>query len=237
MHLLMLSRKAVPAMPSDTDNATRISEKVLHVKQKAVERAQGRGETGTRNAAPPTQRLPPGQYLTEKFPVLDLGVQPLYQPDKFRLVIDGAVRNPVQLSLDDLAALPSIELTADFHCVTHWSRYELRWTGIPFESLADLVDPLPEAAHVMQYGKDGYSTNNALSELMHPDVILAFALDGLPLPREHGAPLRMITPHLYAWKGAKFLTRIEFLLEDRHGFWEERGYHNHADPWTEERFA
>jgi len=224
-------------MPSDTNNSSLRSEKYLHVKQKAVERAQNRGETGSRTAAPRSQRLPPGQTLTEKFPVLDLGVQPMFQPDKFRLTIDGAVRNPVSLSLEDLRDLPRLELTADFHCVTHWSRYDLHWTGIPFEALADLVDPLPEATHVMQYGKDSYTTNNSLEELLHPDVIVAYALDGEPIPREHGAPLRIITPHLYAWKGAKFLNRIEFLSADKLGFWEVRGYHNHADPWTEERFA
>ena len=208
-------------MPSDTNNATEYSEKYLHVKQKAVERAKARGETGTRIAAPRSQRLPPGQYLT----------------DKFRLTVDGAVKSPVSLSLDDLEALPSIELTADFHCVTHWSRYDLHWTGIPFESLVDLVDPEPGVSHVMQYGKDGYTTNNSLDELLHPDVIVAYALDGQPIPREHGAPIRIITPHLYAWKGAKFLNRIEFLTADKLGFWEGRGYHNHADPWTEERFS
>jgi DMSO/TMAO reductase YedYZ molybdopterin-dependent catalytic subunit len=224
-------------MPSDTEDATQYSEKYLHVKQKAVERAQARGETGTRVAAPRAQRLPPGQYLTAKFPVLDLGVQPLFLPDKYRLTIDGAVNNPVSLSLDDLRALPSITLTADFHCVTHWSRYDLTWTGVPFEAVLDLVNPQPEASYVIQYGKDGYTTNNALMELSHPDVIVAYALNGEPIPREHGAPLRLIVPHLYAWKGSKFLNRMEFLTEDHKGFWEVRGYHNHADPWTEERFA
>ena len=224
-------------MPSDTDSATQFSEKYLHVKEKAVERARRRGETGTRVAAPRDQRLPPGQHLTEKFPVLDLGVQPLFLPDKYRLTVDGAVNHPVSLSLGDLRALPSIELTADFHCVTHWSRYGLCWTGVPFEALADLVEPRADATHVLQYAKDGYTTNNALSELMHPDVLIAYALDGRPIPREHGAPVRLLVPHLYAWKGAKFLTRLEFLPADRPGFWETRGYHNHADPWTEERFS
>ena len=224
-------------MPSDTNNATEISEKYLRVKAKAVERAQVRGETGTRVAAPRSQRLPPGQYLTEKFPVLDLGVQPMFLPAKFRLTIDGAVNHPVSLSLDDLRELPSLDLTADFHCVTHWSRYDLNWTGIPFESLVDLVEPHADVTHVLQYGADSYTTNNALEELLHPDVIVAYALDGQPIPREHGAPIRIITPHLYAWKGAKFLNRIEFLTADKRGFWEVRGYHNHADPWTEERFA
>ncbi len=224
-------------MPSDTQDGEQYSAKYLHVKAKAVERAQMRGETGSRIVAPRSQRLPPGQYLTEKFPVLDLGVQPMFLPEKFRLTIDGAVKNPVSLSLDDLEQLPSIELTADFHCVTHWSRYDLHWTGIPFESLVDLAEPDPDADFVMQHGKDGYTTNNSLEELRHPDVILAYALDGKPIPREHGAPLRIITPHLYAWKGAKFLTRIEFITGDKHGFWETRGYHNHADPWREERFS
>lgn len=224
-------------MPSDTQSGAQPSAKYLHVKERAVQRARERGETGTHVPAPRAQRLPPGQYLTEKFPVLDLGVQPLFLPDKFRLTIDGAVKNPVSLSLDDLEQLPSVEMTADFHCVTHWSRYDLRWTGIPFESIIDLVEPDADAAFVMQYGKDGYATNAPLAELCRPDVLVAFALDGKPIPREHGAPLRVIVPHLYAWKGAKFLNRIAFLAADQHGFWETRGYHNHADPWREERFS
>ena len=224
-------------MPSDNADATQYSDKYLHVKAKAVERAQARGETGSRVATPRSQRLPPGQTLTTKFPVLDLGVQPMFLPAKYRLTIDGAVDNPVSLSLDDLAQLPHIDLTADFHCVTTWSRYDLHWTGVPFESLVDLVAPHADATFVMQYGKDGYSTNNALAELMHPDIIVAYALDGQPIPREHGAPLRIITPHLYAWKGSKFLTRIEFMTADKRGFWETRGYHNHGDPWREERFS
>ncbi len=169
--------------------------------------------------------------------MLDLGVQPLFLPDKYRLTVDGAVSNPVSLSLDDLRALPSVTLTADFHCVTHWSRYDLTWTGVPFEAILDLAEPQTDATYVLQYGKDGYTTNNALSELTHPDVIVAYALNGDPIPREHGAPVRLIVPHLYAWKGSKFLTRMEFLAGDKKGFWEVRGYHNHADPWTEERFA
>ena len=224
-------------MPSDNSEGTQYSEKYLHVKERAVERARRRGETGTHPTASHSQRLPSGQYLTEKFPVLDLGVQPMFLPDKFRLVIDGAVNHPVSLSLDDLQRLPSIELVADFHCVTHWSRYDLHWTGVPFESLLDLVEPTPEATHVMQRSKDGYSTNNALSELTHPNVILAYALNGLPIPREHGAPIRIIIPHLYAWKGAKFLCHIEFMTRDEPGFWEVRGYNNHGDPWMEERFS
>ncbi|MCW3060466.1 MAG: yedY 1 [Capsulimonas sp.] len=223
-------------MPSDT-NGEQFSAKYLHVKARAVERARERGETGSRVAVPRTQRLPPGQYLTTKFPVLDLGVQPPFDPETYRLKIDGAVRNPISLTFDDLRALPSIELTADFHCVTHWSQYDLNWTGVPFESIADLVDPIPEATYVMQHAMEGYKTNNSLAELSHPDVIVAYALNGEPIPREHGAPVRIIAPHLYAWKGAKFLNRIEFLTNDQRGFWEVNGYHNHADPWTEERFS
>ncbi|BDI32138.1 sulfite oxidase-like oxidoreductase [Capsulimonas corticalis] len=224
-------------MPSDTNGSEQFSAKYLHVKARAVERARERGETGTRVAVPRTQRLPPGQYLTQKFPVLDLGVQPPFDPDTYRLTINGAVRNPVSLTFDELRDLPSIELTADFHCVTHWSRYDLNWTGVPFETIVDLVDPLPEATHVMQHALEGYKTNNSMEELSHPDVIVAYALDGEPIPREHGAPVRIIAPHLYAWKGAKFLNRIEFMTRDQRGFWEVNGYHNHADPWSEERFS
>ena len=223
-------------MPSDTNHSTEYSEKYLHVKQKAVERAQKRGETGTRVAVPRTQRLPSGQYLTDKFPVLDLGVQPIFLPDKFRLTIDGAVKHPVSLSLNDLTALPGIELTADFHCVTRWSRLDNVWTGILATTIRELVQPRPEATHVLQHGMEGYTTNLTVADFFTADVMLAYKHDGAFLPPEHGAPLRVITPQLYAWKGAKFLTGLEFLPQDQIGYWEARGYHNHGDPWSEERF-
>ena len=214
-----------------------LNEKYLHVKERAVERARRLGETGTHAPAPHSDRLPPGQTLTQKFPVLDLGIQPPFDPKTWRLTVEGLVSHPVTLGWDEFRQLPVKEQTSDFHCVTTWSRYDTHWSGIPFESLCDLVEPLPEARFVLQYSMDGYMTNTSLAEMLEGDCVLAYQLDGKDIPREHGAPVRVILPRLYAWKGAKFLNRLVFSEKDKPGFWEVRGYHNHGDPWTEERFA
>lgn len=184
-------------------------------------------------------RLPPGQrLLTEisNFPVLDLGVQPDYD-DTYRLEIAGLVSKPASLTLEEVKNLPATEMSADFHCVTRWSKFDVKWKGVMWSEIEKLVSPDPGAKFVIQYGLDGYTTNVSLEDLRKPNVMLAYELYGEPLPRSHGAPLRVIVPHLYAWKGSKFLTGIEFVAEDAPGFWEVRGYHNHGDPWTEERYS
>jgi DMSO/TMAO reductase YedYZ molybdopterin-dependent catalytic subunit len=211
------------------------NEKYLKIKAAAVERARAKGETGTH--APEGERLPPGQYLTTKFPVLDLGYKPPIKLEEFRLTVSGEVENPVELDWEGLKALPRVQSTLDFHCVTRWSQYDITWTGVPFTALCDLVMPKETAHHVLQYGRDGYSTNLPLEEMLHPDVLIAYELEGGPIPLEHGGPVRILVPHLYAWKGSKFLNGIVFSPVDRPGFWEVRGYHNHGDPWTEERFS
>jgi DMSO/TMAO reductase YedYZ molybdopterin-dependent catalytic subunit len=187
------------------------------------------------------ERLPPGQHLLndlDDFPVLDLGIQPEYLPEEYKFMVTGLVRNPLKLTLPELEAkFPKSYLTADFHCVTKWSKFDVKWTGIKYLDLEKYIQPLAEAKFVIQMGLDNYYTNVSLLDLRKANVILAYEHEGHPLEKEHGAPLRMIIPDLYAWKGSKFLTRLHFQNKDNPGFWEERGYHNHGDPWQEERYS
>ena len=182
-------------------------------------------------------QLPPGQTETDKWPVLDLGRQPAVPLDRWKLVVDGAVEEPLALSWADFLALPQVEDVSDFHCVTAWSRLDLRWKGVRFETLAALARPLPEASHVLCHAYDGYTTNLPLEEALKPDVLLVHTVEGGPLPREHGGPVRVITPQLWAWKGAKWVNRIELLVGDQPGYWEERGYSNTAHPWRNDRYS
>lgn len=182
-------------------------------------------------------RLPVGQYETQKWPVLDLGLQPEVKLEDWQLRIDGACDHPLTLSWDDFQALEQIEDTSDFHCVTTWSRMDLRWRGVRFADLVALAMPRDSAEWVMCHAYDGYTTNVELVEAMKPDVLLVHTVDGQPLPREHGGPVRMITPQLYAWKGAKWINRIELMAQNKRGFWEERGYSNSAHPWRNDRYS
>ena len=186
---------------------------------------------------PAAGRLPPGQKLTSGFPVLDLGVQPEIPLNEWTLTVDGLVEQPKTLTWAELHALPQVEDVSDFHCVTTWSKYDCRWTGVAFTTLYELVRPKPEAKFVYFTGYDGYSTNVALEACLVDDVLIATGFNGAPLPREHGGPARVIIPKLYAWKGSKFVRGLTFLAEDKLGFWEVRGYSNTADPWKEERYA
>ncbi len=197
---------------------------------------QGRLLTGT-TADPAVARLPPGQTLVKDWPVLDLGEQPAVSAMKFRLDIDGLVANTLSLTLDAFMALPQTESVSDMHCVTQWSRYDNRWRGVSAHALLDMVQPLPEAAHVILHAHDGYTTNVRLDQFDQPDVFLVHSWEGAPLSREHGGPVRVLIPRLYLWKSAKWIRRIEIAAQDAPGFWEVRGYHNNADPWLEERYS
>jgi DMSO/TMAO reductase YedYZ molybdopterin-dependent catalytic subunit len=210
-------------------------ERYIEAKQKWAEKQKARGVTA--RAVRSSDRLPPGQKLTTGFPVLDLGVQPAIAHADWKLAIDGLVDRPTVLSWSDLAALPQVEDVSDFHCVTTWSRYDCRWGGVAFTTLYELVQPRPEAQFVYFTSYDGYSTNAPLAACLDDDVLIATSFDGAPVTREHGGPARVIIPKLYAWKGAKFVSGITFLAEDKLGFWEVRGYSNSADPWKEERYA
>ncbi len=196
----------------------------------------GRLLTGT-TADPARVRLPPGQTLVQDWPVLDLGVQPDVSAAKFRLDIDGAVAHPLSLRLDEFMALPQARDVSDIHCVTQWSRYDNRWAGVAAATLIALVAPKDEAKFVIFHAFDGYTTNVPRERFERPDVLLAHGWNDAPIPRAHGGPVRVVIPSLYFWKSAKWVRRIEFSLVDRPGFWEQRGYHNHGDPWAEERYG
>ncbi len=180
--------------------------------------------------------IPVGQTKTVKWPVLDLGYHPNISHERWRLTIDGAVAHPVTLAWKDFLALPQTKDTSDFHCVTTWSKLDMHWKGVSMLDLAALVQPRSDATHILCFGYDTYSTNMPLEEALKPDVLLVHIFEGQPLPVEHGGPCRMITPQLYAWKGAKWIKRIQFLTEDKKGFWEERGYSNTAYPWRNDRY-
>lgn len=182
------------------------------------------------------ERLPPGQHLVQNWPVLDLGNRPEIQREAWTLTVDGLVANPVTLDWSAFAALPQTRRTSDIHCVTSWSRFDNDWQGVTTRDLLDLVDPLPEAQAVMLHAADGYDTNLLLADFAAEDALLAHSWSGAPLTREHGGPVRLVVPHLYFWKSAKWLNRIEFLAEDEAGFWEVNGYHIRGDPWAEERY-
>lgn len=181
-------------------------------------------------------RLPPGQSLTLKWPVLHYGGVPHFDAATWRFETAGLVERPLSLGWEEFLALPHIEVTADFHCVTRWSRFDNRWEGVAFRTVFEMTRPEAAATHVMVHGAEGYTTNVPLSDLLSEDVLFAFEHDGAPLPPEHGGPLRLVVPKLYGWKSAKWVRGLEFLPQDQPGFWEQNGYHMYGDPWKEQRF-
>jgi DMSO/TMAO reductase YedYZ molybdopterin-dependent catalytic subunit len=209
------------------------NEKMIAAKLKLLERFKK--EKRERAVSQERLRLPPGQTWTPGFPVLDLGVHPEFDPKTWDLRIFGEVENPVTLSWGGFQALAHSPQTSDFHCVTTWSKQDVHWSGVKMSELIKLVRPKASAHFVIQHSGDGYTTNTSIFEASQEDALLADALDGAPLPVEHGGPVRMVVPTLYAWKSAKFLRALEFSARDKPGYWELRGYHNNADPWKEER--
>ena len=184
-------------------------------------------------------KLPVGQHATApgKWPVLDLGRQPLISVTEWELVVDGECHNPLRLNWQAFMELEQAEDQSDFHCVTGWSKLDTRWRGVRFSTVAAFAEPTEEAHFVVCHAYDNYTTNLPLTEVLKDDVLLVHTADGYPLPREHGGPVRMITPQLYAWKGAKWIRRIEFTRLDRPGLWESNGYSNTAHPWRNDRYA
>lgn len=183
------------------------------------------------------ERLPPGQRKTSKFPVLSKGGTPDWDPETWSFDVTGAVETELHLSWDEFRDLPSETQRQDFHCVTGWSKFDCEFHGVPFTSVADRAGVRPEAEHVMFYGLDGYSTDLPLEACTRDEVLFVWEYDGEPLPREHGGPLRVVTPHKYAYKGAKWVDGVEFLTEPELGYWEKRGYSDTANPWNEERYS
>jgi DMSO/TMAO reductase YedYZ molybdopterin-dependent catalytic subunit len=182
-------------------------------------------------------RLPPGQYATDRFPVLHVGDVPRYADDlsDWDLRLTGLVDSPTTLTFQELQALPTVEETFDIHCVTKWSKFDTRWTGVRLTTLMELAGVQAEATHLIEHAEYGYTTNLPLSDVDRDDVLVAWAFDGQPLDPEHGYPVRLVLPHRYFWKSAKWLRALEFHDADRPGFWERNGYHNDGDPFREQR--
>ena len=183
-------------------------------------------------------RLPPGQYLTEKWPVLHAGDVPRY-PDlaTWTFRVSGEVESELELSWDELNALPRSSNVQDIHCVTRWSRFDTSFEGVHWSELAKLARPKPTARFVIAHAEAGFTSNVPLSFLEAPNALLATSAEGEPLAPEHGYPLRLVIPGKYFWKSAKWLRGIELSSRDQPGFWERYGYHNDADPWREERYG
>ncbi|HEX6862899.1 MAG TPA: sulfite oxidase-like oxidoreductase [Thermoanaerobaculia bacterium] len=182
-------------------------------------------------------RIPPGQYTTSKWPVLTYGETPRIEPEAWSIHLFGKVAEETTLTWEQFQALPRVRITADFHCVTRFSTVDNPWEGVSTLTLLRQVRIDPEASHVMVHCYGGYTTNLPLEDFLSEHALLADRHDGKPLPRDHGGPVRLVVPHLYAWKSAKWVNGLELLDGDKRGFWERNGYHTYGDPWREERFS
>ncbi len=220
-------------MANDDGLIGQIKQKLVDSKRKWSQ--EGRLLTG--KAADPATRLPPGQREVKNWPVLDLGIQPDVSIANWRLEVGGLVDFPLVWNWQKFIGHAQEEFLSDIHCVTAWSRYDNRWKGMSTRALLDLVKPRKEARFVVQHGLDGYTTNVPLEYFADDDVLLAHEWEGQPISREHGGPVRLVLPKLYFWKSTKWLSKLEFVAEDKAGFWEVRGYHMRGDPWTEERYG
>ncbi len=182
-------------------------------------------------------RLPPGQYFTDRFPVLHAGSVPVYRNlDEWNIRFFGHVANETTLGFDELMDLGTREVTTDIHCVTKWSKFDTVWQGVPMSAVIDLVKPEECVTHVIVHSEYGFSTNLPYEDVTSQLSLLATHFDGEPLEPDHGYPVRFFLPHLYFWKSAKWVRAIEFSDKDRPGFWERNGYHNYGDPWREQRY-
>jgi DMSO/TMAO reductase YedYZ molybdopterin-dependent catalytic subunit len=182
-------------------------------------------------------RLPPGQSLTQKFPVLHYGPTPGFDEGTWDLRVFGEVENEMRWNWQEFQALPTVQQTVDIHCVTRWSKFDTVWEGVRFSDFIKLFGVKPNAKYVIAHCEYGYTTNMPLSDMMDDDVMLAYKFDGQYLDAEHGFPLRTLVPKRYFWKSAKWLRGLEFTSSDKPGFWENAGYHNEGDPWREERYS
>jgi len=181
-------------------------------------------------------RLPPGQSLTLKWPVLHAGSVPRFDPATWDFRVAGLVDKPVRLTWEEFSRLPRKEIVCDIHCVTRWSRFDNRFEGVAFTEVMKLVKPRPEARFAMIQAEQGFTANLPLADLMRPETMFAFSHDGEPLTAEHGFPVRLLVPHLYLWKSVKWVRGFELIERDEPGFWEQNGYHMYGDPWKEQRF-
>lgn len=182
-------------------------------------------------------RLPPGQSLTTRFPVLTYGPVPKFDPATWDFRVFGGVEKEMRWNWEEFQKLPTVQITTDIHCVTRWSKFDTVWEGVLFRDLAEMVGVKPEVKHIIAHCDYGYTTNVPLEDMMGDKVLLAYKYDGQMLEPDHGAPVRTLVPHLYFWKSAKFLRALEFSPIDKPGFWENAGYHNYGDPFNEERYG
>lgn len=195
-----------------------------------------RGFFGKRRTPEAANRLPPGQYIAPDFPVLSAGPTPRTPLDQWSFTIEGLVREPVKWSWEEFLELPSRTFTVDIHCVTKWSKLDTRWSGVSIDTLFEHIDLAPEAKYVTAYCDGGYTTNLPLEEMINGQAFVAYQYDDKPLAPEHGGPARLVVPHLYFWKSAKWIRGLNLMEKDKPGFWESLGYNNHGDPWKEERY-
>ena len=192
-----------------------------------------RGFRGRRQDVPPG-RVPPGQYVTSDFPVLSAGPTPHTPLDQWSFTIAGEIDEPRRWTWEQFRALPSEEVTCDIHCVTKWSKLDTTWRGVPIDTLLEGIETAAE--YVVQFSDGGYTTNLPLADLMGGQAWVAFSYNGEPLAPQHGGPARMLVPHLYFWKSAKWVRGLRLATADEPGFWETNGYHNYGDPWREQRY-
>ena len=193
-----------------------------------------RGFRGRRPPGGDASRVPPGQYLVDGFPVLSSGPTPRVPLDQWTFTVNGAVDEPRSWSWEELRGLPSQTVTVDIHCVTKWSKLDTAWTGVAIDTLLEGIDTAAE--YVTAWSDGGYTTNLPLDDLVDGKAWIAYGYDGEPLPPEHGGPARLLVPHLYFWKSAKWVRGLRLTTEDQPGFWESLGYHNYGDPWREQRY-
>ena len=186
--------------------------------------------------ADPSGRVPPGQYVTEKMPVMTANDTPMIDLATWRLRIFGEVETALEFTWDEFMALAQTGQTSDFHCVTQWSKLDVAWEGVPVRLLLEQAQPRAQAKYVTAHCYDGYTTNVSLADILRDDALFAHTLDGSTLSPDHGGPMRLVVPHLYGWKSAKWVESLELVTKNKPGFWEELGYHDRGDPWKEERF-
>lgn len=184
-----------------------------------------------------SDRLPPGQYLETDFPVLSLGPTPFVSQHDWWLKASGLVGKPTKWTWDEFEKLPQVEIVKDIHCVTKWSKFDTKWSGVSFDYLMQVTQVSPSATHLIAHSFDGYTTNIPLKDLVDNQAIVALKYEGSGIAASHGGPARIVLPHLYFWKSAKWVNELEFVDHDIPGFWEVRGYHNYGDPWKEERYG
>ena len=196
-----------------------------------------RGFEGKKGREAPANRLPPGQYVTDDWPVLSAGPTPRIPLDQWTFSIEQSGKEVASWTWEEFQRLPSQEFMADIHCVTKWSKLDTRWRGVSLDTLLEQIELDPNIRFMTAFSYGGYTTNLPVPEILNGQAFVAYLSDGKPLPPEHGGPARLVVPHLYFWKSAKWVHGLRFMTDDKPGFWENFGYNNHGDPWKEERYS